>query len=396
MPDDIRDILKRAKALFDEGKLEEARAALDVELSTNPKDAKLLNFLAYLSYRLGDLGRARDTYRRLTGLDPENLTVWSNLGIISFKLELFEEARIAFLEYLKREPQDAKVLSYMARVMEKMDRTDTAKEFQRKAREQEPAASAVTEAQASGGDEAVAPVPEEPPRVASPPVSVEPPRDPLEGAVPLQEWLDSFDEEDGAAGRRFSLLSSVLVSVALEQRLVFSLPTLVSYNGIVVFESVPDPYGKIPRDCRSDSLVLMAAEGNGTLRLTHPAGWPVALKLETEALVLNAHNILAFDATLDTEWVPLGKEKHLPGLTTLRLAGQGILVLAAGEGLSSVALPDGMPVFVRPSAVVAWTGNLDPMVDSGDDFKKVKRMFEGPFLRFEGEGRILITGGILL
>jgi uncharacterized protein (AIM24 family) len=94
--------------------------------------------------------------------------------------------------------------------------------------------------------------------------------------------------------------------------------------------------------------------------------------------------------------VPLGKPRFLEGLTALRLAGRGTVVLAAGEGLASIPLKQGTPLYVRPSSVVAWTGTADPAVDRGEDFKKVKGCFEGPFLRFEGSGRVLLNGGNII
>jgi uncharacterized protein (AIM24 family) len=44
--------------------------------------------------------------------------------------------------------------------------------------------------------------------------------------------------------------------------------------------------------------------------------------------------------------------------------------------------------------VVAWTEGLQPDLDGGEDLRKVKTFFESPFLRFEGDGRVFISGGL--
>jgi uncharacterized protein (AIM24 family) len=385
----VTEILRKAKSLFDGEQPAEAVAALEEALKADPRDVRVLSFLAYLSYRLGDLDKSRDTYRRLTGLDPDNLSVWSNLGIIQFKLGLFEEARVAFEEYLDRSPDDARVLTWMARVLERMGRANAARGYHLRAASLtgEPVAP---EADAGREVEAAAVSPA-PPKDSAPAAGV-PGDDDDDDAVPLEEWVEGFGGYPVGAVRRSRSLSPRFVSLRIEERVHFSLTSLVMYRGIVVIGQGVNPYGKIPRSRRSDSLVLMSAEGNGHLWLYHPAGGLVTLELEDAVMTVNAHRLVAFEAGLEPEWLPLGKEGHLPGMTALHLSGTGRLVIAAGDGPAAARLTSGGPLFFRPPAVLAWTGGEDPETDQGDDLKKVREFFDGPFLRFEGTGRVFICG----
>ncbi len=368
-----KEAWRRAKSLFELNRFQEAKNVLEDGLAANPGDSKTLNFLAYLYYRLGEMDKSRDAYRRLAGLEPENLAVWSNLGMVLLKQGLLEEARQSFEEYLSRQPGDAKILSYMAMVKAKLDRAASA-------REHAPPAEEVR----------TVPTPEVP-RVAE--IEAVEASDQAEEAVRLREWQRVFEEDLIPAARPYHGLSTRLVTMRLEGRVVFSLPSLAGYTGIVVLDQGVNPYGRIPRSYRSDGLVLMAAEGNGRLWLTHAAGWLVILALEDESLVLNAHHLVAFESTLESQWLPVGKDGFLPGLAALKLTGRGRCILAAGEGMAAVGVKAGAPVYMRPSSLVAWTPDLEAASDAGDDLKKVKDFFDTPFVRLEGSGRAFITGG---
>lgn len=394
--EEIKETLKKAKSLFDSGKIEETRDALEKDLVNYPRDTRILSFLAYVYYKLGDLDRARDTYRRLTGLDTENTMVWSNLGLVSYKMGRYEEAKQAFEEYLKRKPDDPKILSYMGLVLEKMGRSIAAKNYHSRAKTRlEPGeVKKVTEVDQDQEDS----VPTETPAVeethsAAQVVEKERKEGPVfyDEAIPFKEWSRFFDE-DKVSGRHYYNISSRIVAVRLENRIYFALPCLTMYRGIVVIEQGINPYGRIPRSYRDDSLVLMAAEGNGNLWLTHSAGWLVTLQLKGEAVKINAHHLVAFESTLECEWIPVGKDRFMDGLACLRLSGDGKVILAAGEGLASSEIERGTPIYIRPSSLVVWTDTLMPYIDKGEDLSKVKGFFSGPFLRFEGAGRIFVTG----
>ncbi len=383
--EDLKETLKQAKTLFDQGSLAQARDLLERGLPGGAQDSRLLNFLAYLHYKLDNLPRARDLYRRLTSLEPDNLSVWSNLGLVAMKMGLLDEARRAFEAFLERKPDDPKVRDYLEGIRGKTEVIAGAT----------PAAGPPVGASASPPRPEALQTPVPVPAPPSPPAEA-----PAEAATPspadavsLGEWIRLFQEEEVQSSHQYHSLSSCLVGVRLDNRVVFALPSLTMYHGITVFGQGPNPYGKIPRSYRSDDIILMAAEGNGTLWLTHDASWLVTLSLNHEALCLNAHRLVAFDDTVECEWIPLGKERFLPGLAALRLSGRGRVVLALGGGLVSAEVKPGTSLYLRPSSVVAWTDGLRADVDGGEDLKKVKGFFDGPFLRFEGMGRVFVAAG---
>ncbi len=391
-----KETLVKAKELFERGKVAEARTLLVQGLGTFPDDPKILNFLAYIYYKLGDLEKARDAYRKVVAMEPDNLSAWSNLGLITYKLGFFDEALSVFQEHLRRKPDDPKVLSYVRLVEDKVKKASAAREKASPTTgEGAPAGREGTQRDFFQADETM----EEGRRPSAPRGEEEAAATAVpEQAVAMDEglsfkrWCEGFADQAPPPGRQFHDLSTGMVSARLEERLYFALSSLVAYRGIVLFDQGLNPYGKIPRAHRHDSLILLSAEGNGHLWLTHAAGWPVTLRLENEAFQLNAHRLVAFESCLECEWVPLGKAGYLNGLAAVRLSGSGRVILAAGEGLVSIAVKQGVPVFVRPPTVVAWTAGLDPEPDKGADLKKVRDFFDGPFLRFEGKGTLFLNG----
>ncbi len=375
MGDNIVDILKQAKALFGEGRFEEARLQLERNLAENPSNTELLNLLAYLYYRLNNLDKARDTYRRLTTLDAENLVAWSNLGLIDYKLGLYDEAAGAFEEYLRRQPDDTKVLEYMSLVMNRLGRPASARSFHNQAmagRDPNPAAE--------GADTGDTPVGESHREQSFAPIRTS----------ELGEWCLGFSADSDPLPP-FSPSTSRFLPVRISSPLLFPMTSLASWRGILVFDQGPNPYGRIPREFRDDRLILIAAEGNGSLWLTHDAGGITSVSLDRETLFVNAHRLVAIEPSLEIEWQPLGKRKFLPGLAVLRLSGTGSVALAAGEGAAGATIREGSPQMLIPRRLAAWTEGLAAAIDAGDDLKKLKGLIDPPLIRIEGTGAVLMA-----
>jgi hypothetical protein len=381
MADNIADILKQARALFDDGRFEEARLQLERNLTEVPSDTKLLNFLAYLYYRLNNLEKARDTYRRLTSIEVDNLVAWSNLGLINYKLGLYDDAAGAFEEYLKQQPDDSKVLEYMSLVMNRLGRPASARSFHSQAM--------------SGRIGSVAPAAGEPGGEGGggTPADAESQREQSFAPIrtsDLGEWCLGFSVDLDPLPP-FSPSTSRYLPVRISSPLLFPMPSLVSWRGILVFDQGANPYGRIPREYRDDRLILLSAEGNGSLWLTHDAGGITSVSLNRETLFVNAHRLVAVEPSLDIEWHPLGKRKFLPGLAVLRISGSGNLALAAGDGATGAAVREGSPQMIVPRRLVAWTEGLDAAIDDGEDLKKLKGLIDPPLIRIEGTGAILMA-----
>ncbi len=375
MGDNIVDILKQAKALFSEGRFEEARLQLERNLAENPSNTELLNLLAYLYYRLNNLEKARDTYRRLTSLDAENLVAWSNLGLIDYKLGLYDEAAGAFEEYLHRQPDDTKVLEYMSLVMNRLGRPASARSFHKQAMAGRDPNSAT-----EGADTGDTPVGESRREQSYAPIRTS----------ELGEWCLGFSADSDPLPP-FSPSTSRFLPVRISSPLLFPMTSLASWRGILVFDQGPNPYGRIPREFRDDQLILIAAEGNGSLWLTHDAGGITSVSLDRETLFVNAHRLVAIEPSLEIEWQPLGKRKFLPGLAVLRLSGTGSVALAAGDGAAGATIREGSPQMLIPRRLAAWTEGLAAAIDTGDDLNKLKGLIDLPLIRIEGTGAILMA-----
>jgi uncharacterized protein (AIM24 family) len=398
--EDIKQILARAKHLFDIGQLEEAREALEQGLTVDAENAEIHRGLAYLYYKLGEFEKSRQAYLKLIGMEPGNVSLWSNLGLVYLQTGKYRDSLQAFDEYLKHKPDDEKIISYRARLLAKISRGEEPPLEEPTAPEPKEETDSereklLTETGIEEDDLEDAPV-ETTVQVEQAAVTASDDywEESLaaDQAIPLTVWCRGLEEKSAGPGR-FQTLSQGLAAVRLERRLVFSIPSLVMYRGVVVFQKGPQPYGRIPRKHRRDDLHLGAAEGNGDLWLSHGAGGLVILSLENEALPLNAHRLVAFEEGLEAQWLPVGKSGFIQGLAVLRLSGSGRIVLAAGEEAASIQVEMGNLTFIDPSSVVAWTDGLEPGFDVGEDLKKARGLSENLFLRFEGEGSVYVDGG---
>ncbi len=88
--------LKRAKALFNEGRLEESLTGLEAILNRDPEDAEALYNMGLVYAKMGNYKEAIDRFKRVIGIEPGNPGAHLQAGLIYFVGGAYEEAKGEF------------------------------------------------------------------------------------------------------------------------------------------------------------------------------------------------------------------------------------------------------------------------------------------------------------
>ncbi|HXI58516.1 MAG TPA: tetratricopeptide repeat protein, partial [Polyangia bacterium] len=101
-------------------------------LSTTPADVRALNLLALVRFKLGKLEEARTTYREIADLLPGDAGIQRNFGLVSLKMERYEDAVAALERATRLAPDDKRAWSYLGYALVKNgDSTGAALAFRR-------------------------------------------------------------------------------------------------------------------------------------------------------------------------------------------------------------------------------------------------------------------------
>jgi Flp pilus assembly protein TadD len=122
-----------------EGKMGEARVALETFVLSSPEHAAAHNDLGVLYYQSGRAADAQTEYEEAVRLEPDNPIFQKNLAeYYSVAQGRNEEALRIFVDLLRKHPRDGETLVSIGRICEMMGRTDDARDFYRKAVDAEP------------------------------------------------------------------------------------------------------------------------------------------------------------------------------------------------------------------------------------------------------------------
>jgi len=160
-------------------------------------------------------------------------------------------------------------------------------------------------------------------------------------------------------GQRWTKQNSKLVKVTLGPDALARRGSMVAYQGNVEFEYKGSGGLRAMLESRltGQGLKLMTCKGQGEVFLAEDASDLHIVELNGQRLCINANNVLAFDATLQTE-VKRIESPGLPGggMFHLEVGGQGTVVVMT-KGTPMTLMCQG-PTFGDMNAVVAWTAGM--------------------------------------
>ncbi|MET7423443.1 TerD family protein [Dactylosporangium sp. NPDC005555] len=165
--------------------------------------------------------------------------------------------------------------------------------------------------------------------------------------------------KEAPATGRWSKQNSKLVKVTLGPDAHARRGSMVAYQGNVEFEYKGSGGLKAMFEgaMTGQGLKLMTLKGQGEVFLAENASDLHIVELQGQALCINANNVLAFDASLQTE-VKRIESPGIPGggFFHLEVRGQGTVVVMT-KGTPVTLMCQG-PTFGDMNAVVAWTAGM--------------------------------------
>ena len=170
--------------------------------------------------------------------------------------------------------------------------------------------------------------------------------------------LGGFHEVD-KPGERWVKQNPYLVRVTLGPDCHARRGSMVAYQGNVKFEYKGSGglRALFEGAATGQQLRLMTCKGQGDVFLAEDATNLHVLRLDGQTLCVNANNVLAFDATLQTALRRI-ESPAIPGggMFHLEVGGQGtVVVMTRG---TPVTLPVRGPTYADMNALVAWTAGM--------------------------------------
>jgi stress response protein SCP2/uncharacterized protein (AIM24 family) len=160
-------------------------------------------------------------------------------------------------------------------------------------------------------------------------------------------------------GQRWTKQNSKLVKVTLGPEVLARRGSMVAYQGNIEFDHKGSGGLRSMLESRltGQGLKLMTCKGQGEVFLAEDAADVHIVELAGQQLCVNANNVLAFDATLQTE-VRRIESPGIPGggMFHLQVGGQGTIVVMT-HGTPVTLMCQG-PTFGDMNAVVAWTAGM--------------------------------------
>jgi uncharacterized protein (AIM24 family) len=210
----------------------------------------------------------------------------------------------------------------------------------------------------------------------------------------FEEYLRN-NSEKGTPGEGFDMESERILRIDLDGSVWLKPGSAIAYRGEVSFERLPVLKGAGLKEMALRELTPLArAVGNGRIYCAHRGYHLRILQLAGGEICVNGESILAFEDTLQFEMSVIGHGVSVAagGIFIVRLSGNGKLAFAVhGDPLTMHVTPD-TPVITDPHATLAWSGVLEPELQTGLNWKSLFRRGGGePFqLLFRGNGFVAV------
>jgi tetratricopeptide (TPR) repeat protein len=356
----------------------EAEGEILRALAGVPADAKALNLLALVRYKLGRLEDARSTYHEIAGATPEDAGARRNLGLLSLKLGRLDEALPELELAVRLAPGDERAWSYLGYTYAKQGRPVEAAAAFRRASQDALALELEESAKPQRSSAPLAraafsrPIALAPPLPAPAPEGGEPRVEAHAHAVPIAA-AEITRQPQPREAEPIPLLSFVLSRLgqsppppAPAGALRLTIPdeahvradAILAGAGALRWET-----GYRRTQGRSSSEPL-GTEQTPYFRLTGagdiwiagaPRRW-LPLRLADDVLYVREDRVLAFEGSLTWEagTVPSA------GLRMLQFRGRGTVALDIHDASIALKVTDEKPTLLAAARLLGWVGRLVP------------------------------------
>lgn len=197
----------------------------------------------------------------------------------------------------------------------------------------------------------------------------------------------------------FELESDRMLEINLAGGMIWTkLGAMVAYRGNMKFtrEGMLDHgLGNLLKKMVSaEGARLTKVEGTGKLYVADYGKKITILRLQNQAICVNANDILAFEPTLKNEIKMMRKIAGMMagGLFNVQLSGTGMVAITTHHDPMTLIVKPGNPVCTDPNATVAWSANLTPNFKTDISLKTFFGRGSGESfqMQFEGDGFVVV------
>jgi uncharacterized protein (AIM24 family) len=174
--------------------------------------------------------------------------------------------------------------------------------------------------------------------------------------------------------------------------------SMVAYTGQMSFKKLSGGgdglRGMVARRLTGEQMTVMEVKGQGTCFFADRATEINLVRLNGEALYVEADNLLCTEATLHTGTSFTGFQGAASGngLFTTKVEGHGWAAVTSDGPAIVLRVGQGMPLRVDPGAYIAHTGNLNRSFKSGAGFSTFfgEGGGEAVQIEFTGDGLVYV------
>ena len=365
-------------------KFGEAEGEILRALADAPADAKALNLLALVRYKLGRLEDACSTYREIAASAPHDAGARRNLGLLALKLGRLDEALPELEMSVRIAPQDERAWSYLGYVYAKKGKVIEAAAAFRRAGQDSLAGELEHSATLQRPPTPLSRASLTRPVALAPPLPA--PVPPSEGAearrgprveisahalpAPIEEPLAPPQPREAEPIPLLSYVLSRLGQSPAPAAPVGALRLTIADEAHVRADAILAGSGALAWEpglrraqgrCSTEPLgsqrrPYFRLTGAGEIWLAGAHGCWLPLRLADDVLYVREDKVLAFEGSLTWE---AGTVPNA-GLRMLQFRGRGTVALEVGEGPIAFKVTDEKPTLLSAARLYGWVGRLVP------------------------------------
>lgn len=355
--------LTRGGELLRAEKLDAAIAELREALVLRPGEAKVLNLLGLATFRVGRFLEAREIFRDLSSRQPDDAAMRLNLGLVHLKMGEVDDAIRELGRARDLDPAQIRTLGYLGLAYARRGEFALARDAFRAAGQEDLAREMEEQLEAPAEPDAVpkpiadivtSRVTAPPDLPASPPLAASAPGHAAPLPLPVFATSRLLRPETGDLPIELGPGNTLLVRV--RGKMLARPDGILARSGDLHWEPAQrrirgriteEPFGSLHVVAGTGHFVV--ASGGGTF---------TALSLSGDVLYLRETAVVAFEERLGWE---NGRVPGNPGeIAVVQFRGDGCVATLTAHPPLTIELSDGHPVSIDPAALIGWTGGVAP------------------------------------
>src|SRR5699024_11064362 len=213
----------------------------------------------------------------------------------------------------------------------------------------------------------------------------------------INQFIDETSQLD-SKNEFFELETSRILEVNLTDYVWAKMGSMVSYTGKIKFERermLEHGVGKMfKRAFTGEGTSLMKASGHGQLYLADNGKKIIIFDLLQESITVNGNDLLAFEPSINWDIKMMRKVAGMMagGLFNIHLNVTANVAITTHFYPLTLHVRPGQPIHTDPSATVAWSGHLQPDIQTDISMRTLVGRGSGESiqLKFEGDGFVII------